>query len=221
VGVDSVPRRRVSAGLAYLLAVLLSAMSLLLRLALSSRFGDDPALELFLIPIILSAYAGGLGPGLVSTAVVALSADYFLLPPKHSFSIQSAAQSLEWLVLILAGILISILMRKSRLRPGGAIEDSTPAEKSATDGAPQTGLWRTVVICSGSICAALGGVTLVGWFFHVPALTRLGPSYPPMVANAALGMFLDGLALLSLIAGRPKAVLPGAVWSLLAGALTL
>ena len=218
---DSIPRRRVPAGLAYLLAVMLPAVSLLLRLGLSSRFGDDPALELFLIAIILSAYAGGLGPGLVSTALVALSTNYFLLPPKHSFSIQSAAQSLEWLVLIMAGTLISVLMRKNRFSSGLALEGPAASKKLATDDARQAGLSRTVVICAGSICASLGAVTLIGWFFHVPALTRLGPSYPPMVANVALGMFLDGLALVFLLAERPKAALPGAVWSLLAGALTL
>ena len=221
MGVDSIPRRRIEGGLAYLLAVVLPVVSLLLRLALSSRFGDDPALELFLLPIILSAYAGGLGPGLVCTALVALTTDYFLLPPKHSFSIQSSLQSIEWLVLIIAGTLISVLVRKNRFSSGGALKDSAPSEKSAIDNGQRADLARTVVICAGSICAALGAVTLIGWFFHVPVLTRLGPSYLPMVANVALGMFLDGLALLFMVAGRPKAALPGAVWSLLAGALTL
>ncbi len=115
----SAGRSRIPTALAYLLAVVLTAATLLLRLALSSRFGDHPALELFLIPIILSAVAGGLGPGLVSTALAAIATDYFLLPPKYSFTIASGLHSLEWLVLILAGTLMSVLLRKrSRGAPG-------------------------------------------------------------------------------------------------------
>ena len=77
-GAKSVVRSRIPTRLAYLLAVVLTVVVLLLRLALSSRFGDHPGLELFLIPIVLSAFAGGLGPGLVSTALVAIV--YGLLP---------------------------------------------------------------------------------------------------------------------------------------------
>lgn len=110
-------RRRVPAWLAYLLAIALPAASLLLRLALSSRFGGDPALELFLIPIILSSYAGGMGPGLLSTALVAILTDYFLLPPKYSFSIQSGLHSVEWLVLVLAGTLTCLLTESVRRSP--------------------------------------------------------------------------------------------------------
>jgi len=109
---EPIRRRRVSAGLAYLLAAVLTGATLLLRLALSSRFGDHPALELFFLPIILSAFIGGPGPGLVSTALVAIGTDYFLLPPKHSLAIASGLQSMEWLVLIVAGTLTSIFLRR-------------------------------------------------------------------------------------------------------------
>jgi len=85
----------------------------------------------------------------------------------------------------------------------------------------EAGVSRTILISAGSICAALGAVTLVGWFLHIIALTRVGPSFNPMVANTAVGLFLDGLALLFLAAGWPKGALGGAVWSLLAGILTL
>ena len=110
-------RNLVPAWLGYLLAVVLAVVSMLLRLSLSSRFGDDPALELFLIPIILSAYVGGLGPGLLCTALIAVVANYFLLPPKYSFSIQSGLHSVEWLVLILAGSLTCLLMESLRRSP--------------------------------------------------------------------------------------------------------
>jgi PAS domain S-box-containing protein len=220
VRAKSAGRIRVPTALAYLIAVVLTAATLLLRLTLSSRFGDHPALELFLIPIILSAFAGGLGPGLVSTALAGIATDYFLLPPKYSFAIQSGLHSLEWLVLILAGTLMSVLLRKSSVRFPGAAACSVGNERPGSPGS-EAGVSRTILISAGSICAALGTVSLVGWFFHIAALTRVGPSFNPMVANSAVGLFLDGLALLFLAAGWPKAALGGAVWSLLAGILTL
>ncbi len=221
VRAEGAGRNPVPTALAYMLAVVLTAATLLLRRALSSRFGDHPGLELFLIPIILSAVAGGLGPGLVSTALVAIATDYFLLPPKHSFAIQSGLHSLEWLVLILAGTLMSVLLRKYSRGSSGGAAGSFDNERPGVSPDSEAGVSRTILISAGSTCAALGAVTLVGWFFHIAALTRVGPSFNPMVANTAVGMFLDGLALLFLAAGWPKAALGGAVWSLLAGILTL
>ena len=218
---EGADHHRIPSGLAYPLAVVLPTACLLLRLALSSKFGDDPALELFLVPIVLSAYVGGVGPGLVSTALVALVTDYFLLPPKYSFSIQSGVHSIEWLVLIMAGTLMSVLLRRSSPRSprvvGGSPDNKDP-EMSLDS---PTGLSRTIVVSSGSICAAIGAVALIGWFFHIPALTRVAPSFSPMVLNTAMGLLLGGLGLLFLAVGRPRAALAGAVWSLLAGALTL
>jgi PAS domain S-box-containing protein len=221
VPAQSSGRSRIPTALAYLLAVVLTAAALFLRLALSSRFGDDPALELFLIPIILSAFAGGMGPGLVATALVAIGTDYFLLPPKHSLGIESGLQSMEWLALIVAGTLTSVFLRRSSLVSPRAVACPSGNEKPGMSPGPEASISRTVLISAGSVCLAFGAVTLVGWFFHVPTLTRVGPSFNPMAPNAAFGQFLDGLALLFLAARRPKAALAGAVWSLSAGLLTL
>ncbi len=93
----------------YALAVAVTAATLLLRLALASWIGDRPVLILFVIPIIFSAYVGGLGPGLVATALVALGTNYFLLPPTGSFAIERPADLAQWLILVLVGALISVL----------------------------------------------------------------------------------------------------------------
>ncbi len=77
------------------------------------------------------------------------------------------------------------------------------------------------VFCAGGACALLGSVTLIGWFFDIPALSRHGLSPQAMAMNTAVGLVLDGLALLGLARGRRGAALPGALWSLLIGALTL
>ena len=80
---------------------------------------------------------------------------------------------------------------------------------------------RTLLIPAGGVSLILGALALAGWVFHVPGLTRAGPAFNPMVANAAVGFVLDGLALVLLAGGRKKFALPGAAWSLIAGVLTL
>ena len=53
--------------LAYVLAVVSKVATIILALVLDSGALNRPTLILFVIPIILSAYVGGGGPGLVST----------------------------------------------------------------------------------------------------------------------------------------------------------
>ena len=85
---------------------------------------------------------------------------------------------------------------------------------------PKPGV-RGLLIAAGGASIILGALTLAGWVFHMPGLTRAGPSFNPMVANTAIGFVLDGLALILLAGGRRKFAAPGAVWSLIAGVLTL
>jgi K+-sensing histidine kinase KdpD len=62
-------------GQGYLFAVLASLGTMALRLALQPIFRDRPLLILFMFPIILSAYVGGLGPGLLATGITTILAD--------------------------------------------------------------------------------------------------------------------------------------------------
>src|SRR5436309_107535 len=77
--------------LTYVLAVTLTVFTLFVRLViLDYKVGDPPGLIFFLLPMIISAYLGGLKPGLVATALAAILTRYYILPPLHSFAIQSA-----------------------------------------------------------------------------------------------------------------------------------
>ncbi|MEO8314709.1 MAG: PAS domain S-box protein [Pseudomonadota bacterium] len=95
--------------IAYLLAVVTPAAAQLVRYMLSLWTGDRPFQILFIIPIIVSAYAGGLGPGLLATAVAALAMDWFAIQPVHSFAIGQPIEVFYWCLLILVGVLISVL----------------------------------------------------------------------------------------------------------------
>src|ERR1019366_5047018 len=80
---------------------------------------------------------------------------------------------------------------------------------------------RALLISTGAACLLLGALVFAGWVFHIPGLTRVGAAFNPMVANAAVGFVLDGLALIMIAGGRPGAALAGAAWGLLPGVVTL
>jgi PAS domain S-box-containing protein len=93
----------------YAAAVVLTGATLVFRLAVSPWVGDRPLLILFFIPIVISAYWGGLVPGLFATALTGLAVDYFLFPPAGNFGFSQPLDFAQWLFLLLEGVLISVL----------------------------------------------------------------------------------------------------------------
>jgi len=103
---------------AYLLAVVSTSATMILLLSLDAWTLNRPTLILFVIPIILSAYVGGAGPALLSTVLAAVGT-YFFSRPADVFSYLISFDFVQWLTLIVAGILISLLneaLHRSRLR---------------------------------------------------------------------------------------------------------
>ena len=94
---------------AYLFTVLVTAATLGLRLALADELKDRPTLIVFTLPILLSAYVGGLRAGLLATGLAYGSASYYLLPPFHGFWITSVVDRWDLFFLIFAGVVISLL----------------------------------------------------------------------------------------------------------------
>ena len=105
--------------IAYGLAVALPVATLYIRECLAVSFGERPLLILFVLPIVVISLLGGLGPGLLSTAVAAGLAAYHLMPPIGSFAIEAPHDVLQWSLLILNGALVSALsevLHRSRQR---------------------------------------------------------------------------------------------------------
>jgi PAS domain S-box-containing protein len=72
----------------YGIAVLSAAAALTVSRLPAIHLQDAPV-SLFLCAVILSAWFGGVGPGLVATALSALAFNYYFLPPIHSFGPKS------------------------------------------------------------------------------------------------------------------------------------
>ncbi len=93
----------------------MTLLTLWLRLASGYQAGDEPMLVLFIIPVVLSTYWGGLGPGLLATVTAALGSAYYLLPPLHSFKTDTLNLP-NWLALIAVGMLIVVLVNALRVQ---------------------------------------------------------------------------------------------------------
>ena len=107
----------------YLFVVVLTGVTLLLRLGMTPWDGGHPLLIVFLFPIVISAYIGGLKSGLLATVLAGLASYYFLLPPVHSFGFATPEIFAQWLFLLLIGVLISALFGDlDRMRRGRADE---------------------------------------------------------------------------------------------------
>jgi PAS domain S-box-containing protein len=121
---------------AYVFAMVATAAALGLRLALTSQLAGRPTLIVFTLPIMLSAYVGGMRAGLLATVLSCLGAGYYLLPLFNNFWIVSPVDRWDILFLLLAGVVISALneaLHRARHRAGSAIraqaEDRARAEE--------------------------------------------------------------------------------------------
>jgi len=91
----------------YGLAILTAGMALLLKLGLDPLSETDTPFLVFFSAVMVSAWFGGLGPGLLATALAALCSDYFFVSPYQWFWSQNSGQNLPLGLFLLEGVLIS------------------------------------------------------------------------------------------------------------------
>jgi PAS domain S-box-containing protein len=99
----------------YGIAVLTSLLTLLLRFLLEPFLGGEAPLLAFIMPVMVSAWYGGLKPGLLSTALSALVGVYFFLPPLFSLSLLRATDTIHLGIFLVEGALISSLSEALRI----------------------------------------------------------------------------------------------------------
>lgn len=97
----------------YLGSACLVLLTLRLHLSLDALVGRD-GLVLFVIPIILAAYWGGLGPGLLATILSVTCSNFYLVPPLHSWAIATSAECWVLGTLFVTGSVISSICERLR-----------------------------------------------------------------------------------------------------------
>ena len=115
----------------YIVAIVATFATLWVRLAMDTMLGGRPTLVIFTIPIMLAAYFGGFGQGLLATLLSYLVASYYLLPPIHSFTMDSPVDRWQQAFFVLAGVVISGLneaLHRARRHTGYAVAGQRRAE---------------------------------------------------------------------------------------------
>src|SRR5262245_1212934 len=105
--------------IAYAVAVLGTGLSLTIRLLLVPWLGYHAEFMTFFPIIMVSAYLGGLGPGIVATVLSAAAGDYFLVKPRFSLPITNVGSVYVTGLFVFVASLISIMiesLNRFRLR---------------------------------------------------------------------------------------------------------
>jgi PAS domain S-box-containing protein len=91
----------------YGIAVMAAGLAVLFRLALDPLWGSKLPFITAYPARMVSAWLGGLGPGLVTTLLCSAAAAYFWMPPAASLSVSDAGDVAALLVFLLTGGVIS------------------------------------------------------------------------------------------------------------------
>jgi len=75
--------------LSYAVAVLAVAAAVVAGLLVDRFLQTAPFVSLFLCAILFAAWVGGAGPGLLATGLSILAFDFFFIPPRYSFTVES------------------------------------------------------------------------------------------------------------------------------------
>lgn len=98
---------RRSLHLRYGIAVLTTLLTVLLRFALNPVLNGNAPLLAFIMPVLLSAWYGGLGPGLVATGLSAVLGTYFFVTPSFTLAIDYLPDYVRIAMFLVEGVLIS------------------------------------------------------------------------------------------------------------------
>ena len=100
----------------YALAVAVVAATFALRLALAPVCGNRVMLNLFSLPVLLCAYMGGVGPGLLATALVTLSVVSFLPSGFHFGSLTTADAIMLAMFVVTNLVMLALVEALHRVR---------------------------------------------------------------------------------------------------------
>ena len=99
----------------YAVAVCVTAAMIAVREALSGWLGRSAPFLSSIAAVLIASFRGGLGPGLIATALSAAASDFFFVPPLFSLRVEKLIHGADLIMFVAIGVLISLLCEK-RLR---------------------------------------------------------------------------------------------------------
>ena len=137
--------------------------------------GSRPFLLIFVIPIILAAYMGGLRPGLFATVLCGIAVKVSIFQPLWSPWFQNPIDFAQWLFFLLLGVLISLLFDELQQWRNKTEARSTERRHATTE--------RKVRVGFAIALAFLGAIGIVSYL----SVVRLGEN-ARLVAHSQLVM---------------------------------
>jgi PAS domain S-box-containing protein len=110
---EPLPKAKRRPLLGYGIAVLAVGLALLLQFVLTPFFGGDPNSSPFMVffaAVMVAAWFGGLGAGLLATALSAVLSNYYFLAPQYAIQSAIPAQGMRLTLFVLEGVLISAVV---------------------------------------------------------------------------------------------------------------
>lgn len=118
-----------SPGRRYAAALLLVLAAFLLRYALNPILHGSLPYATFIVAVVISAFQGGVGPGLLATLLSWLLADYFFVAPRHSIGLTGAGLPLPAMFWVLS--LLVIFFAERQRRAARALRESAEALRAS------------------------------------------------------------------------------------------
>jgi PAS domain S-box-containing protein len=120
----------------YGLAAALVAAMLIIRWLIDPFMGNTGIFIFFAAPVAIASYYGGLGPGLVATALGAISGVYFFVRPTLGWHVATGGDLIRSGMFIAVGVLISCVtetMHRSRHAQAEALHALAESERRARE----------------------------------------------------------------------------------------
>src|SRR5262245_40929770 len=116
-------------GLRYGAAVAFVALALAARAALDTFLGDAHPFPMFLAATVLAAWYGGIGPALVALLCGYLVANWFFMPPRHSFTDLDSLQLFSLAIYTTTGLVMSLAVNAAQIATRRAGHRATQLEQ--------------------------------------------------------------------------------------------
>src|SRR4029079_9514864 len=161
----------------YAEALLMVAVSTLLGLALTPRWGNSAVDLLYLPAVLATAVLAGLWPALFAALLAALSYNFFFTAPHMTFRISNPNDIVTVIVLFAVAVVTSQLAASVR-------RQASIAQKHAARNATIAGLARRLLGCTSEQEIADATASELAAIFQCNAILLLGPPEARVAASA-------------------------------------
>ena len=146
-----------SFALRYGCAVVSVALSVSARLLLDPVLGNQFPFATLFFAVLLTAWFGGVRPALAAVSLGILAADYFLIPPRGSFTLSGAGEFIG--LVLFAAVGVSIALLGGRMQAGKA-EAQDRLRTTLRNAGLGVYSWDAATdrVAADEVCAALFGV---------------------------------------------------------------